>query len=160
MNFKILFKDASTGAILATKMADWDFMKGLIWVFIWNCHLRNRNIWSKIKRILDPCRVTAYKINFSIFRTHDLENIFYDISETVRDRAKQSGFSTLAGFMHANFEIYDPHMILKSHSYLQKLILLHCIHTHIYNPGCYKLNLTRFPVHTQTPSGLGSGLEK
>ena len=37
---------------------------------------------------------------------------------------------------------------------------LHCIHTHIYNPGCYELNPTRFPVHTQTPSGLGSGLEK
>ena len=33
-------------------------------------------------------------------------------------------------------------------------------HTQKYNPGCYELNPNRFTVHTQTPSGLGSGLEK
>ena len=38
--------------------------------------------------------------------------------------------------------------------------LLHCILTQNYNPGCYELKPTRFPVHTQTSGVLESVLEK
>ena len=33
---------------------------------------------------------------------------------------------------------------------IYKLSIIHCIHTQNYNPGCYNLDSTHFPVHTQT----------